>query len=185
MIRIRHLTIPAAAVLALTGGSLALAAESNSNISSQEFVKKAAEANLAEVKTSQLALEKAQSPEVKSFAQRMIDDHQKAGSELQSLAQSKNLKVPDDTDMKHKAAMKMLQAKSGESFDSAYIDQMNKDHEKAIKLFQSAANSSKVDPDLKQLASKVLPTLEQHHQLVAKLETNKPSRSASASSTSH
>jgi putative membrane protein len=181
MLRAKSLILStAAALLAISGTAFAADKDSNSNIDSKHFVTKAAQANLAEIKTSQLALEKAQSPDVKSFAQRMIDDHQKANSELQSIAQSENLKVPDDTDMKHKAAMKMLQAKSGTGFDSAYIDQMNKDHDKTIALFQSAANSSKVDPQLKQFASKTLPILEQHHQLVAKLESNKESRSASA-----
>src|SRR5689334_8383477 len=107
MLRAKSLILSTtAALLAISGAAIAADKDSNSNIDSKQFVTKAAQGNLAEIKTSQLALEKAQSPEVKSFAQRMIDDHQKASSELESIAQAKNLKVPDDTDMMHKAAMK-------------------------------------------------------------------------------
>jgi putative membrane protein len=154
------------------------------DMSSQDFVKHAAQANLAEIKVSQLALEKAQSPDVKQFAQKMIDDHTKASSELAQLAMSKNLKVPDDTDMMHKASMKMLQAKSGDSFDSAYMEQMNKDQQKVIDMFQSASTSHKVDKDLQAFASKTLPKLQQHHQLVAQVESKMPSMSASKKSSS-
>jgi putative membrane protein len=153
-------------------------------LSSKEFVKRAAEANLAEIKVSELAQSKAQSADVKQFAQQMITDHTQAGAELSKIAQGKNLKVPDDTDMMHKASMKLLQAKSGESFDSSYMEQMDKDHQKVIALFQSAASSADVDPELKAFASKTLPKLQQHHHLVAQVEAKRPSSSASADSSS-
>jgi putative membrane protein len=147
--------------------------DGTSGLTSKEFVKRAAQSNFAEIKVSQLALSKTQNPDVRAFAQQMIDDHSKANSELAQAAKAKNLDVPDEPDMMHKASMKLLQAKSGESFDSAYIEQMNKDHQKTIKLFQTAASSNELDPQLKALATKTLPTLEQHHQHVAQLETRK------------
>ena len=48
-----------------------------STISARDFVHKASIANQFEIESSQLALDKAQSSEVKSFAQRMVDDHTK------------------------------------------------------------------------------------------------------------
>jgi putative membrane protein len=153
---------------------------SNRSLDSQGFVKRAAQGNFAEIKVSQLAQSKAQSPEVKQFAQQMIDDHSQANSELAQLAKTKNLKVPEDADMMHKAALKMLQAKSGESFDTAYMKQMNKDHQKTIELFQAAATAPQVDKDLQAFASKLLPKLQQHEHLVTQVESKLPSRSASS-----
>jgi putative membrane protein len=150
------------------------------SLDSKDFVKRAAQSNFAEIKVSQLAQSKAQSPEVKQFAQQMIDDHTQANSELAQLAKTKNLKVPDDADMMHKAALKMLQAKSGESFDTAYMKQMNKDHQKTIELFQAASTAPQVDKDLQAFASKVLPKLQQHEHLVTQVESKLPSRSASS-----
>jgi putative membrane protein len=154
------------------------------SLSAQEFVTRAAQSNFAEIKVSQLAESKAQSDEVKAFAKKMIDDHTQANSQLAQLAKTKNLKVPDDADMMHKASMKMLQVKSGSGFDSAFMEQMNKDHQKAIELFQSAATSTQLDPELKAFAAKVLPKLQDHHQLVAQIEQKMPSKAASKESSS-
>ncbi|MFL6606311.1 MAG: DUF4142 domain-containing protein [Steroidobacteraceae bacterium] len=161
-----------------TGSSTGAGADRS--LDSEDFVKRAAQSNFAEIKVSQLAESKAQSPDVKKFAKQMIDDHTSANSELAQVAKTKNLKVPVDTDMMHKAAMKMLQTKSRESFDSAYMKQMDKDHEKTIELFQSAAASPKVDKDLQALASKLLPKLQEHEHLVTQLESKMPTKSASS-----
>jgi putative membrane protein len=146
-------------------------AHSEDALTSQDFVTKAAESNFAEIDVSQLAQSKAHSQDVK--------DHSKANSQLAQIAKPKDLKVPLGPDMTHKATMQMLHLKSGESFDKAYMEQMDKDHQKAIELFQSAASSPQVDKDLQAFASKTLPKLQEHHQLVAQVESKMPSRSAS------
>lgn len=182
----RKSTVLAAGIAALLLSTLtspatwAQSGASNSSLDSKEFVKLATQSNLAEIKTSQLAQSQAQSDEVKRFAQRMIDDHTKANAQLAQLAKTKNLEVPDDTDMMHKASMKMLQAKSGASFDTAYMKQMNKDHQKTIKLFETASSAPKVDKDLQALAAKLLPTLQDHEQMVGQTQSSLPSRSASS-----
>jgi putative membrane protein len=140
-------------------------AQTRESLTDEEFVKKAAAANASEIAASQVALEKAQNPAVKTFAQQMINDHTKAGDQLKTLASSKGYKVPDEPDTMHKAAMLKLKAKSGDSFDQAYTDQMRKDHAMAVELFSNAANSSQLDPDLRQFAKQTLPTLQHHRQL--------------------
>ncbi|MGE3958815.1 MAG: DUF4142 domain-containing protein [Vicinamibacterales bacterium] len=52
---------------------------------------------MAEVELGKLATAKAQSQEVKQFAQRMVTDHGKANEELKSLAQRKNIALPTDS----------------------------------------------------------------------------------------
>ncbi len=168
MIRAKALS---AYLTVLLAGSVS-AALAATQPTSQQFVTKAVESNLAEIKASQLALQKAENPDVRKFAQRMVDDHTKANEQIEALARQKNLKVPEDADVMHRASMKMLQAKSGSSFDTSYIEQMNKDHEKTIALFQEASSSDKVDPELKNLAAKTLPTLEEHHQFVSRLASS-------------
>jgi putative membrane protein len=75
-----------------------------------------------------------------------------------------------------------LKTKRGESFDTAYMKAMDKDHQAAVELFQAASSSTKLSPELKAFATKTLPKLEQHHQLVAQVEQSLPTRSASKSS---
>ena len=61
-----------------------------------DFLKQAAQNGHAEVEASKLAQTKATQADVKSFASKMVEDHQKAHQELAQLAQSKGVKLPDD-----------------------------------------------------------------------------------------
>jgi putative membrane protein len=167
-----YATVRGGCTAALLAIAWTLSAQAANEPTSQQFVTKAAQSNLAEIKASQLALTKTQNPDVRKFAQQMIDDHTKANEQLTSVAEQKHLKVPDDTDVAHRADMKMLEAKSGASFDKSYIERMNKDHDKTIKLFQEAQNDGKLDPELKSLVAKMLPTLESHHHEVTRLASS-------------
>src|SRR5688572_16025580 len=51
----------------------------------KKFVDNAMRDNNAELAIAKVAMEKAQSNEVKQFAQRLLNDHQKAGSELEGI----------------------------------------------------------------------------------------------------
>jgi putative membrane protein len=53
----------------------------------KDFVDKAAAGGMFEVQVAQLALQKSQSSTVKSFAQRMVDDHTKVNDQLKQIAQ--------------------------------------------------------------------------------------------------
>ena len=76
----------------------------------REFIMKAADGGMAEVELGRLAVNKASNSDVKTFAQRMIDDHSKANDELKQLAQTKNITLPDwqamaSTSMTHSETM--------------------------------------------------------------------------------
>ena len=56
----------------------------------KKFIDNVAVANKFEIDTSQLALQYGKAPDVKTFAQQMIDDHTKAGEDFKaSLAEAK------------------------------------------------------------------------------------------------
>jgi predicted outer membrane protein len=119
-------------------------------------------ANMAEVETGKLALSKSQNPEVKTFAQQMIDDHGKALTEVQSLAQQKGVTLPTELDAKHKAISAKLEKLSGEAFDREYMKTVGvADHKQTHAKLAKGAKSAK-DPDVKALAAKLMPTVEQH-----------------------
>jgi putative membrane protein len=73
------------------------AKQNDSRLSSSDrrFVNEAAEAGMAEVAHGQLAAQRATNQEVKTFAQRMVDDHTKANQELMQLAMSKGITLPN------------------------------------------------------------------------------------------
>ena len=75
----------------------------------RQFIKKAAQGGLAEVQLGQLATEKADSPDVKQFGQKMVDDHGKANDQLKQVASNKGVTIPDKLNAKD-AATKARQA---------------------------------------------------------------------------
>jgi len=126
-----------------------------------QFANKAAAGGMAEVKLGELALKNASSSDVKTFAQRMVDDHTKGGVKLKSLAAKDNIVLPSDVDAKDKALYDRLAKMQGADFDRAYMRDMVKDHKTDVSEFQKEANSGK-NTDMKQFASETLPTLQDH-----------------------
>jgi putative membrane protein len=121
-----------------------------------------AHANLAEIETGKLAMDKATDPKLKEFAKMMVDDHTKALGDVQQLAQSKNVTLPTDPDVKHKAAMTKLKVMSGGMFDKSYIKNAGVgDHQSTEKLLKKTQASAK-DADVKALATKMLPVVQAH-----------------------
>ena len=159
----RSLTLLSAATLALATSFGAVAAD-NGKLSHQDtsFLKDAAEGGNAEVEASKVALDKSGSADVKTFAQMMVDDHGKAGTELKGLADQKGVKVSDTPSMTKKAEIKLLSERKGSSFDQHYADSIGvKAHQDTIKLFQKEVDKGS-DADVKAWASKTLPTLQKH-----------------------
>jgi putative membrane protein len=132
------------------------------------FVLEAAQGGMAEVELGKLAGEKAQSAEVKQFAQKLVQDHGRANDELKTLARTKNITVPSAPDSKHKATHDRLAKLSGAAFDRAYMQAMVEDHQKDVAAFRAESQNGK-DPDVKAWAAKTLPTLEQHYQQAQQL----------------
>jgi len=130
----------------------------------RKFVETAAQDGMAEVQLGQLAAQKASSPEVKQFAQRMVDDHTKANDQLKQIASTRGITLPTDVDSRHKRDMDKLSKMSGAEFDRAYMDHMVADHKKDAKEFQSQAKNAS-DPDIKSFAATNAPILTQHLQL--------------------
>ena len=133
------------------------------NLSSQEFVTKAAAAGKAEVAMGKMGTQKAESAAVKSFAEKMVTDHTKANQELASTAKAAGHAVPANMDLNHDALDRDLErVSSGKEFDQKYMDQMVKDHLKAVDLFEQAASARDVAAALQAFAKKTLPTLREH-----------------------
>ena len=141
-------------------------------------MKQLAQANLSEIAAGKTAAEKAQSPDVKSFAQKMVDDHTKMFEDLRALAKTKGVALPQDANMKDLAQMKMIERKSGAEFDKDYMEHMVKDHEKDLKDLESLAAKVK-DAQFKAALQKATPKIKEHLELAQRL-----SKSAAAGSSS-
>ncbi|MDT0140071.1 DUF4142 domain-containing protein [Acidovorax sp. PRC11] len=135
----------------------------------KSFLDDAAHNGHAEVKSSQLALQKAQNPKVRAFAQQMVDDHTKANQELAALAASKNVRVPEGPSLMQEAKLKLLNGADGADFDKRYMETMGlQAHRDTIKLFEKGARDAR-DPEVKAFAQKTLPKLKQHLEMAQPL----------------
>ena len=99
------------------------------NLSDDDFVRDVALKNMAEVELSRMALDKATSPDIKSFAQRMIDDHGAAGHNLKSVVSGQPIEWPDQLDDKHRKTADDLAKEQGANFDRDYVKAMVEGHQ--------------------------------------------------------
>jgi putative membrane protein len=127
----------------------------------RQFMMKAAEGGMMEVELGRLATQKATNADVKSYGQRMVDDHGKANSQLKSIASQKGVTLPASLPMDKKKDMDKMAALSGAEFDKMYMSHMLKDHEKTIAEFEKQASGGS-DSSVKSFAQQTLPTLREH-----------------------
>lgn len=133
--------------------------------SDQEFMKKAADAGMTEVSAGKVAAKRATNPDVRAFAQQMVNDHGKNNQELKSLAKQKNVSLPSAPSKQSKDKIADLKTKAGKDFDDTYISEFGvQGHADAEALFKNAASGAK-DPDVKNFASQTLPVVQHHREM--------------------
>lgn len=130
--------------------------------------------NMAEVEMGKMAQSKSQNAEVKTFAQQMIDDHGKGLTEVQAVAQAKGITLPTELDAKHKAMAAKLAKLEGDKFDKEYMKMGGTGgHKEALAMLNKTEKSAK-DADVKGLATKMKPTVEQHLKAAQQMPAAKP-----------
>lgn len=130
-----------------------------------DFINNAAPGGMAEVELGKLAAAKAQNAEVKAFGQKMVEDHSKAGEELKQIAAQKKVTLPPELLPAHKQLMEKLSKMSGADFDKEYVKAMVEAHEKDVAAFENVSKTA-ADADVKAFATKTLPTLKMHLEMI-------------------
>ncbi|MEI9998315.1 MAG: DUF4142 domain-containing protein [Verrucomicrobiota bacterium] len=130
-------------------------------LTDHEFMVQAAQGGMTEVELGKVASEKGGTDQVKQFGAQMVTDHTKANDELKGLAEKKGVTLSGSLDAHHQAMVDRMSKMSGPDFDKAYVGGMVRDHERTVELFQQEAQSGQ-DPEVKDFASKTLPTLQGH-----------------------
>ena len=152
------------AARALVLASLIVAARSHADPAvdtGAAFLQKAAQANAAEIKTSQAAQTRAVDPAVKALADRMVDEHTANEHALDALAKKRNVTVPAEPDSDGVMRIGSLQNLEGGAFDRAYVRMMVDDHAAAVAFFDEAARTIG-DPEIRQFIEATLPVLREH-----------------------
>jgi len=112
----------------------------------QEKLEKIHAAHQCELLMGQLG-SRAQSADVKQFAEHMQEDHHKADQKLTQAAQSLGVSLEGKTFQKERDKamkdMEKLQSKTGTDFDKEFMSRMVKLHEKDLKDVESAAKDAR------------------------------------------
>jgi len=131
---------------AIVGGTIVLMTanvQAQTSDDDKQFLAKAAQSDVNEIKLSQLAEKKASNPAVKAFAKKMVSEHDKLSASMKPFADSWGITSPTDLDDDHKQEYSKLSGLSGADFDKEYMEQMASDHSKALDAFTSEAKDTK------------------------------------------
>jgi len=129
----------------------------------EQFIGIAGVGNLFEIQSSQTALEKAQSADIKAFAQMMITDHTQANEQLAAVIQQADISVvpPNGIDAASAEKMEDIQTVTTDQFDRKYLRWQIQTHQASVALFTSYAQGGD-NEQLKQFAAEMLPKLQAH-----------------------
>jgi putative membrane protein len=129
-----------------------------------EFVTRASQGGMLAVELGNKAALLGNSPEVKSFGDRMRVDHGETNALLQQLAVQKGVSLPFALDAEHTKKLDELESLRGTSFDEQFVSDMVQDHQQDVDEFEKAAINVR-DPDVRAWAQRMLPTLRMHLQM--------------------
>jgi putative membrane protein len=144
---------------AAVGQPPAAAQQPKSLASDSVFIQSASSVGLLQVKLGQLAEKKGTSPAVVEFGKRMQTDYSKANEELKAAAKAAGFAAPVLL-RQDQQTFDRFNRTGRSSFDKAYMAEMVKQHREEVRLFQGESAGGRVQ-SLKQLASRMLPEMEQ------------------------
>jgi putative membrane protein len=132
-------------------------------------------ANKGEIEQAKLAVRKAKDPQVKQFAQMMIDHHGAEQKKEQQLATSLSLQ-PETTQASTQLqtdsqnAISSLTSQTGADFDKAYIDLQVKEHKDVLDAIDNKLIPNAKNPQLKQALTDFRPKVQEHLQKATEIQ---------------
>jgi putative membrane protein len=144
---------------AAIGAAPADAQQSAYLASDSGFIQMAGSVGLLQAKLGKLAQQKGSSPAVVEFGKRMTADYSRANEELAAAAKQAAYPAPLLL-RQHQKVLDRFTRMGRSSFDKKYMAEVVKYHSEAVRLFRQESEAGRV-LSLKQLASRMLPQLQQ------------------------
>ncbi|HVZ00741.1 MAG TPA: DUF4142 domain-containing protein [Dongiaceae bacterium] len=116
-----------------------------------DFMNSAAQFNATEIQLSQIAYQRAQSPEVRNFAADTIAAHRRMAGELDGMLRNRSVAVPFSPSPAGNTAVGRLAGLTGWDVDRYYLDQVIADHQAASALY-GAESGQAVDVTVRSTA---------------------------------
>lgn len=125
-----------------------------------DFVKEAAQNDMFEIQSSQLASAKMQGGG-QAFAKQMVTDHTKTTNELQGLAETANIPLPAAMSNSQEDMLNKLKTLNGDDFSKQYVRDQVSAHKTAASLFHRYSSGGR-NAQIKAWAGQTVPTLQRH-----------------------
>jgi putative membrane protein len=139
--------------------------------STQGFVTAVAINDMYEVAAGKIALERAQSPEVRAFAGKMVEAHTGTTARLKNTIRNNNVNVtfPDRVDPRRRGMLDELHGAKPQAFDHRYLAQQIAAHKEADILIHRYAKVGKINA-VKDFAAVTDRDVEMHLSVAQKLD---------------
>lgn len=124
-------------------------------ISPIDFLNKALLRNISTIESGKLALRSSSLPEVKEYAQIMINEHTLTNKAVTILARQKNIDIVDEAVITKKMSAFVNKQIDETAFDLSYIRLQVSAHQRTVRLLRVATKSD--DADISSYAKNVLP----------------------------
>ena len=130
-------------------------------------------ANLREIAIGKIAEGKASMSEVRAYADQLVQDHANADQTVVAMAQKMGAHLHEAAAVTRKGQRESPQGKlveqklssaSGAGFDRLFLQQTSSDQERLIRSLQQEREDAS-DDDIEALIDKIMPILDQHHDL--------------------
>ena len=131
----------------------------------KSFIGDTLQDNLAEVNFAKLALSKSGDKNVREFAEKMVRDHEMMNKDVFAFAKKINVKESTGPTLMDRIHYEDLKAKSGISFDRAYVELMVKDHHADLKTMIDERDKT-TDPALKALVTSAEGVIKMHTMMI-------------------
>jgi putative membrane protein len=105
-----------------------------------DFMARASQFNATEIALSRIAYQRAQSAEVRQFAEDTIRAHRRMSDDLDSIALRRNVSLTFTPNPAGSQAVERLSGMTGRDLDRYYLAQIVADHDSAAALYQSESS---------------------------------------------
>lgn len=140
-------------------------AKTNSSLGLDEnYLQSSIQGDRFEIQGGRLALQKSQTPAVRTLAQTLIKDHTKSLREAKTLANKLHTQIPAKPSFTQVWQLQVVSSFSGNQFDRWYSSLEVQDHKQDISEASNEAKNGK-QAHVRQSARRELPTLKAHLKL--------------------
>jgi putative membrane protein len=119
------------------------------------FLADAIETRYAEIKLAELASTRSSNRQLVAFAQNLANDHTNTLTQLQALAEKRDISVPREESEETKKIINQLAKVSDAKFDEKWCDEILATHKRTIRDFEAMSNRTN-DPELKKVIERSL-----------------------------